>query len=256
MPPNPLSIAAGRGDVDEIRRLLKAGADPNMGEYPGDVINTPLIAVATGDGNGGGCYECARLLLDAGADPNIGLSKWSPGFRVGVPLETAANKLNARMMRILVEGGAKMPKGWKWLQVPVAAPYQLKAQGFPNTPEGRKQLIELVQEYAQGKLPSLPDPTEQLYAQRAASKVELQKAEKDPDLTTGFPPSRHSAEGRLATAKATLKEIEDRFPLGALSIPPPPTPAPAAAALGGKSRRRRLRRRQTRKPKRSSSKYM
>ena len=236
--------------------LLDAGANPN-GD-PQDPIGTPLATVATGDGNGAGCYQCARLLLERGADPNIANQRWSPGYGPGVPLIIAAERFNARMMQILVEGGAKMPKGWKLNGSSRPASYQLRAQGFPDTDKGRRELVALVEAYAQGKMPSLPDPTQQLYAQRAAAKVELQKAEKDPDLTTGFPPSRHSAEGRLATAKATLKEIEDRFPPGALSIPPPPTPAPAAAALGGKSRRRRGKksRRQTRKPKRSSSKYM
>lgn len=252
----PLYCAASSGSYDAMKVLLDAGSDPNQGSFPGDVVNTPLNAVATGDGNGGGCYECARLLLQRGADPNLGLSKWSPGYRVGVPLETAAERLNARMMRILVEGGAKMPKGWKWRQVPYAQPYQLKAQGFPNTEQGRNDLLALVGEYARGNVPALPDPLDQLHKAHDAALKELKAAQADPNLTTGVPPVRHSAESRLNEAKRNLADIENQFPPGALAVRELTRPAPAAAAFGGKSRKRRgrgKRKTQRRKAKRLSS---
>lgn len=251
----PLSCAAGGGNPAAMKVLLDAGADPNKGSYPGDPVNTPLNEVANGDGNGGGCYECARLLLERGADPNLGLSKWSPGYRVGVPLETAANNLNARMMRILVEGGAKMPRGWKWRQVPYPQPYQLKAQGFPDTPQGREQLIALVEEYASGRLPALPEPFGQLHERYELAEKELKAAQTNPDLNTGVPPVRHRAESRLEEAKRNLNEIKSQFPPGALAVRDATRPAPAAGPFGGRSRRRRGRgkgKTQRRKAKRSS----
>ena len=203
----PLNCAASRGNLDAMRVLLDAGANPN-GD-PRDYVNTPLNSIVIGDGNGGGHYEAARLLLQRGADPNLANAHWKPGYGPGVPLIIAAERLNAKMMRVLVEGGAKMPKGWTWRgSAPTPGGYVLRAQGFPDTDEGQRDLVALVEAYARGELPPPPDPAEQVRKQLDAARVALEKARKNPDLGNAIPPVQITAAGRLARAKARVKELE------------------------------------------------
>ena len=69
----PLMWAARTGDLDTMRRLLDAGADP----FERDVLNgwTPLFhAIHTGQ------IEAVRLLLDRGVNPNQG-ARGNPAVR-------------------------------------------------------------------------------------------------------------------------------------------------------------------------------
>ena len=72
-----MALAAHRGDVAEVRRLLDAGADPNQRDPSG---STPLMAAARG-GHFPGPHQCGgqspehlatiRALLAAGANPEL-----------------------------------------------------------------------------------------------------------------------------------------------------------------------------------------
>ena len=59
----PLNVAASRGDMEEIRALVEAGAEVNA---PGDLGNTPLHDAV------GQCHlDAIRFLLDHGASPDV-----------------------------------------------------------------------------------------------------------------------------------------------------------------------------------------
>jgi hypothetical protein len=60
---SPIAEAAEDGDVDEVRRLLDAGADPNIRDDNGE---TPLFRALQGNH-----YEVAELLIDRGATVSI-----------------------------------------------------------------------------------------------------------------------------------------------------------------------------------------
>lgn len=97
--PTPLHAAAGRGDVDTVRRLLENGADPNDRNMATDQM-TPLHAAAAK-----GHLETARLLLDNGADPD-GELKFSSLVKFA-PLHLAAEHNHAEVAELLFERGAK-----------------------------------------------------------------------------------------------------------------------------------------------------
>jgi len=66
----PLHIAAKNGDIDEVRRLLESGANPNVRNLNGE---TPLLSAV--------CSlraDILKLLLDHGANPKVGNSLGSP----------------------------------------------------------------------------------------------------------------------------------------------------------------------------------
>ncbi|AAR83387.1 CNPV041 ankyrin repeat protein [Canarypox virus] len=78
---NVLHTAVGSGNIDIVRSLLTAGANPNVGDKSGV---TPLhVAAADKDS-----YLLMEMLLDSGADPNI---KCANGF---TPLFNAIHDYN------------------------------------------------------------------------------------------------------------------------------------------------------------------
>lgn len=68
-------FAARRGQLDAVRALLDAGADPNESAVVhANEPPTPAMTIAIANGH----YEVAALLLDRGADPNLAENGWTP----------------------------------------------------------------------------------------------------------------------------------------------------------------------------------
>lgn len=98
----PLHMAAAAGDLESVRLLLDAGAEPDAGPH-----GTPLAFAAAA-----GHVEVARLLLERGADPGrTGAASRYP-WR-SAPLESAMSASGAdlepralEIAALLVDGGA------------------------------------------------------------------------------------------------------------------------------------------------------
>ena len=84
----PLSAAAERNHVGIVKRLLDAGADPNLEEGPNCPKGYALWAAAHF-----GHLEVATMLLDAGADPNADVES------SGTPTGSATAALRALLYR-------------------------------------------------------------------------------------------------------------------------------------------------------------
>lgn len=94
---NALMMAAGRGDIPTMRRLLDHGARANAA-IDGD--GSPLIAAARN-----GRVEGMKMLVASGADVNLGV----PGD--GNPLTAAASGGHLEAVRFLLERGARIDEG-------------------------------------------------------------------------------------------------------------------------------------------------
>eukprot|EP01041_Mallomonas_annulata_P000155 gene155-259_t len=91
----PLLVACRRGDVDAVRVLLGAGADPYLTlTVTGHNASSLYLAVQSGS------VATVRLVMDAGIDPDIELS---PPTRA-TPLLKAIETGNVDVVRTLLEG--------------------------------------------------------------------------------------------------------------------------------------------------------
>lgn len=93
----PLMEAAGRGDLDQVKKLTKQGADlEEKGSVMGD-YKTPLQMAAQN-----GQVEVVRYLLAQGADPN------ARGAYGATALYLAAERGRLECMKVLVLNGAEV----------------------------------------------------------------------------------------------------------------------------------------------------
>ncbi|NWS40888.1 CDN2B inhibitor, partial [Probosciger aterrimus] len=113
-----LCSAAARGDLEEVRRLLDGGADPNATNSFG---RTPLQVMMLGS------PRVAELLLQRGADPN------RPDPSTGcLPAHDAARAGFLETLAVLHRAGARLdlPDGSGHLPLDVA-------EGGPHGPVAR-----------------------------------------------------------------------------------------------------------------------
>lgn len=124
----PLAIAAQRGYLNIMKRLLQAGADPNLIDQKTGL--TPLKLAASW-----GQTEAAKLLLKRGADVNFQGPmniKWNNGWS---PLHQAASGEHVEVVDVLLENDAKIGV----LDVQGATPLMRAAEN--GAFEGCKRLI-------------------------------------------------------------------------------------------------------------------
>ena len=98
----PLMRAAWKGQVDEVRRLLKEGAEVNQTIDLG--FSALMVAASVGH------LEVIKVLLDAGADPN-GVAGLSHPIAIITPLSAAVSRRNKKRLEtidMLIAGGAKV----------------------------------------------------------------------------------------------------------------------------------------------------
>ena len=98
----PLMRAALKGQVDEVRRLLKEGADVNQTI---DLDFSALMVAASL-----GHLDVIKVLLDAGADPN-GVAGLSHPLAIITPLNAAMSRRNKKRLEtidMLIAAGAKV----------------------------------------------------------------------------------------------------------------------------------------------------
>lgn len=88
----PLGAAVLEGDINIVRMLLEAGADPN----PSVWYETPVLVEAVRKGQ----IEIVQVLIAAGANVNRGLDE--------LPLHTAAEEGYLEIVRLLLEAGANV----------------------------------------------------------------------------------------------------------------------------------------------------
>ncbi|CBN58107.1 hypothetical protein OSCI_3620030 [Kamptonema sp. PCC 6506] len=88
----PLEAAVLKGDIDTVRILLQASANPN----PSAWYQTPVLVIAAHKGH----VEIVQELIAVGANVNRGFDK--------LPLHTAAEEGHLEIVRLLLDAGAEI----------------------------------------------------------------------------------------------------------------------------------------------------
>ncbi|KAK4103337.1 hypothetical protein N658DRAFT_309417 [Parathielavia hyrcaniae] len=101
-----LGDAVRLGDVDEIRRLLRQGANPNSLHWNSwESVEPPLVMAARN-----GYFDIVDLLLEHGADIDLSASTGRP------PLIAAALNAQSGMVARLISRGASLSNASQWLE--------------------------------------------------------------------------------------------------------------------------------------------
>jgi ankyrin repeat protein len=97
----PLALAAGDGDVEAVKDLLRRGA-----KLDGDRVTALCLAAGEEhvDDNGPGRLEVFRLLLEKGADPNHACDP------LGRAVRSSDRENSASLIRMLLARGAKLSR--------------------------------------------------------------------------------------------------------------------------------------------------
>jgi ankyrin repeat protein len=131
----PIHDAAGEGDVEKVRVLLKA--DPALVDAARDGGVTPLMMAAFG-----GHLEMAKLLLEKGATVD---AKSNEGF---TPLMWAARKGQLEIVKLLLQKGAN--------------PSYVEAHGLTALwiaeKEGHAEIAEILKKAMQNRTSAPPAP--------------------------------------------------------------------------------------------------
>ncbi len=101
-----LQNAVSRGDIAEVKNLLKRGANPDAYDKHGEAL---LHKAAEHD-----FFEIAEVLLKAGADPNIQDKAWSH-----TPLHVTASNGSLQTAKILLSMGASVHIRDEWNGTPL-----------------------------------------------------------------------------------------------------------------------------------------
>jgi hypothetical protein len=103
----PLMRAAEAGNVDDVRRLLKTGADVNEKL---DGLGITALMLAAGRGH----LQVVKVLLEAGADPNAAGGVAHVGFFTVLTIAmNSRNKNRLELIDTLIASGAKLnPSPW------------------------------------------------------------------------------------------------------------------------------------------------
>ncbi|XP_015283234.1 PREDICTED: cyclin-dependent kinase 4 inhibitor B-like [Gekko japonicus] len=100
-----LATAAALGDLEAVRRLLDAGADPNAVNSFGSALSPVMMM---------GSPSVAELLLQRGADPN------RPDPCTGsLPAHDAAREGFLDTLQVLRQGGARLDLKDRWGRLPL-----------------------------------------------------------------------------------------------------------------------------------------